>query len=286
MRLEEQLARVWLRAFTAIGLDPRRFIRCDAGTREKVAYAGLDLTPSEYAALAFGNGISALVLLMAIGLALAVSFQFPLTYAAVLSVAAFAFAVVASAQYVEFLAASRARDVDLNILTSARHMLAALKSGVPLYDAAAAVAKNDYGAVSELFSEALVRIREGDDVDAAFRSVAARTQSVSFKRFSAAIGYAMGHGTKLELVLEDFARQMEARQRHEVSMFSAEATKLGLLSVTLTGILPGMLVFIISQAQIIGNMRIGIALLLPIYAAFLLVKYFLLNRLMKATPGV
>jgi len=285
MRLEEAVAKRYAGAFLALHVNPLRLTKAET-FRDKVGKMGLSLTPFECASFALGNSLIVFLVFALICSFMMLDYALPATYAAILCVGASASAFFGTLQYFDLLVVGRAKDVDSNILASSRYMLATIKSGVPLYDAIAAVGNGGFGAVSELFSEAVILIREGEDVDAAFRSVGATTTSAAFRRFVAAISQALNHGTKIDVVLSDFARQMEMRQRHEVSVFASEAMKLGLFSVILTGIVPGMIVFMVSQMEMVGGVAVSISILPLVYAGFLLFKYVMFMRLAGAAPGV
>jgi hypothetical protein len=52
-------------------------------------------------------------------------------------------------------------------------------------------------------------------------------------------------------------------------------------------VIPGLLVFMVSQGSVISSIRVPVIYLLPLYLiAFPLIKYMITVRLIKASPGV
>ncbi|MFA6036315.1 MAG: type II secretion system F family protein, partial [Candidatus Micrarchaeia archaeon] len=148
-------------------------------------------------------------------------------------------------------------------------------------------AEEDYGMVSELFRESVVLIKEGEDIDEAFRMIAERTQSLQFQRFVATLSYAAASGANVQGALEAYINELEFTQRNEISLYANAAVSSSTIMVIITGVIPGLLVFMVSQGSVISSIRVPVIYLLPLYIiAFPLIKYLITVRLIKASPGV
>jgi len=142
-------------------------------------------------------------------------------------------------------------------------------------------------ALDSLFRESVVFMKEGEDVDEAFRIISQRTESLQFQRFVATLSYATASGANIEGALKAYMEELTFTQANEISLYANEAIRLSTFMVIVTGVIPGLLVFMISQGSVISSIRVPVIYLLPIYLiAFPLIKYLLTVRLVKSSPGV
>ena len=220
-------------------------------------------------------------------LALSVIFSFSALTAFLLALAITLMSPMVAHHYIIFTVHKRIREVDVNLLDALRHLLSELSAGVPLATAIESIANSDYGMVSELFRESIVLIKGGEDVDEAFRIISERTKSLQFQRFVATLSYATASGANIEGALRAYIDELGFTQRNEISLYANEAIRLSTFMIIVTGVIPGLLVFMISQGSVISSIRVPVIYLLPVYMiAFPLVKYLLTVRLIKASPGV
>ncbi|VVC04114.1 Type II secretion system (T2SS), protein F [Candidatus Burarchaeum australiense] len=243
--------------------------------------------PYEYFALILGAALSAFVLSSFFFLVLAVVFHFSVLTGFLMALAVTIISPLIAHHYIIFTVQKRIREVDVNLLDALRHLLSELSAGIPLGTAIESIANADYGMVSELFRESVVLIKGGEDVDEAFRISSARTKSLPFQRFVATLSYATASGANIEAALKAYIDELEFTQANEISLYANEAIRDSTFMVIITGVIPGLLVFMISQGSVISSIRIPVIYLLPIYLiAFPLVKYLLTVRLIKSSPGV
>jgi len=243
--------------------------------------------PYEYFAFILGAALSAFVVSSFGFLILSVVFNFSTLTAFLLALAITIIAPLIAHHYIMFVVQKRMREVDVNLLDALRHLLSELSAGVPLASAIESIANADYGMVSELFRESIVLIKGGEDVDEAFRITSERTASLQFQRFVATLSYATASGANIESALTAYINELGFTQKNEISLYANEAIRLSTFMVIVTGVIPGLLVFMISQGSVISSIRIPVIYLLPIYLiAFPLVKYLLTVRLIKNSPGV
>lgn len=133
-----------------------------------ILQSGVDITPEGYSSFVVGVGITCFILSLVYFASLATYFKFTFYLSLLLSLIMLFVSTLVAIQYFDFVVRSRARDVELNLLDSLRHLLSELRSGIPLHDAIESISRENYGVVSELFRESLVRIKEGEEVNEAF----------------------------------------------------------------------------------------------------------------------
>jgi len=277
---------IWSKFFSKLGIDPQKLIPTSKATKLMILQSGVDITPEGYSSFALGTGLSCFIIAIIYFAVLAAYFQFTFYLALLLSLIMLFVSTLMAIHYFDFIVRSRARDVELNLLDSLRHLLSELRSGIPLHDAIESIARERYGVVSELFRESLVRIKEGEEIHDAFREISMRTPSITFQRFVATLSYAMGSGVNIANVLENFIKEIEISRRNSISVYTNESVKYSILLIFLTGIIPGVLVLLLSQGSILAGFRIAIPLVAPFYLMlFPLAKYFMMMRLVRISPG-
>lgn len=275
----------WSGVFSRLGINPQRLIRTSKAKKLRILQSGIDITPEGYSSFVVGVGLTALILSAIYFFFIAAYFQFTFYLALFLSLLMLFVSVFMAMSYFDFIVHSRTRDVELNLLDSLRHLLSELRSGIQLHDAIESIARENYGVVSELFRESLVRIKEGEEISDAFVEISMRTPSVTFQRFVATLSYAMGSGVNIVNVMENFIREIEGSRRESISIYTNESIKYSILLIFATGIVPGLLVLLISQGSILAGMRIAVPLVAPFYLLlFPLVKYLIMMRLVSISP--
>ncbi|MEM3555745.1 MAG: type II secretion system F family protein [Candidatus Micrarchaeia archaeon] len=276
----------WTRIFSAVNLDPQMIIPTSKNTKQMILQSGVDITPEAYSSFVIGIGLTCFVLSLLYFSILSLYFQFTFYLAVFLSLLMLFVSTLAAIHYFEFIVRSRGRDVELNLLDALRHLLSELRSGIPLHNALQSVSREDYGVVSELFRESLVRINEGEEVSDAFLEISMRTPSVTFQRFVATVSYAMGSGVNIANVLENFIKEIEISRKNAISVYTNEAVKYSIFIIFLTGVVPGVTVLLLSQGSILAGFRVSIPLIAPFYLLlFPLVKYWIMMRLVRVSPG-
>jgi len=276
----------WSKFFSRIGIDPQRIVPTSKATKLMILQSAVDITPEGYSSFVVGVGITCFMLSLVYFASLATYFKFTFYLSLLLSLIMLFVSTLVAIQYFDFVVRSRARDVELNLLDSLRHLLSELRSGIPLHDAIESVSRENYGVVSELFRESLVRIKEGEEVNEAFLEISMRTPSITFQRFVATLSYAMGSGVNIANVLENFIKEIEISRRNSISVYTNESVKYSIFLIFLTGIIPGVMVLLLSQGAILAGFRIAIPLVVPFYLLiFPLAKYLIIMRLMRVSPG-
>ena len=274
------------RIFSSFNFDPERVLPIPSKERETLAHSGLGWTSQQYSSfqlacgILFGLGYSVVFTLLALIFGLDIAFL-------LVSIPCLIFGILASRLHVAGLARERERDVEANLLDALRHFASELKNGGGLVRALSSVGNGGYGAVSGLISEALVLVSEGESVEASFREAGERSPSTAFKSFAASVAHASSTGTDLSGIVERFARELEASRRSALAIYGNECSKLSTLTVVLTGVLPGMLVFALVESGFMFGFRVPVEFFLIAYLlAFPLAKYALQARLALSSPGI
>lgn len=272
------------RVFALFSVGPEAILPVSGRERELLALSGLGWTEGQYAAFQLFCGT-------VFGLACAVAFTFASVFLGVsgwlvlVSLPCALFGVAAARAQVAGLARGRQRSVEANLLGALRHFSSELSGGSALFPALAAVGRGRYGAVSGLVSEALALVREGESFESAFGEVGGRSGNASFKSFSALVAQAHSSGADLRGVVERFCGELELSEKSALSAYANECSRTSTLAVVLTGVLPGMLLFVFVESGFVFGFRIPIeAFLVSYLLLFPLAKYSLQARLAQSNP--
>lgn len=269
-----------------LGINPEKFLSPSPDERAAVLQSGMQITAAQYSAYLFAVGFLVSLGYSVAYTAVALLFGLDLLYLVVAFIL-FPAGIALARFHFRFLVRKRARDIDLNLLDALRHMLGELESGLGLQEAVSAVARGNYGAVSELLKEAYVRMKEGESIETAFREVGERTPSRAFEEFSASVAYYASTGSSIEGVLEKRIRELELSQRTSVAIYTNEALKLSTFVVVLTGVLPGLLIFVLAEGGFVFGFRLPVETFMLVYLiGFPAAKYVMQARLMGISPGV
>jgi hypothetical protein len=96
----------------------------------------------------------------------------------------------------------------------------------------------------------------------------------------------MGSGVNISSVLENFIREIEISRRNSISVYTNESVKYSIFLIFLTGIIPGVMVLLLSQGSILAGFRVALPLVVPFYLLlFPLAKYLIMMRLVRVSPG-
>jgi Flp pilus assembly protein TadB len=274
------------RLCSSLGIDATNLIRISREESLRLSYSGIGWNDSQYAAFQLACGAIAGLGFAVLFAGLSLFFELNLWLVFLCIPCAF-FGVIAARMYVSGLAKERERDVEANLLDALRHFASALRSGDSLIKALWEVGRGGYGTVSSLVSEALVLVREGESVEAAFREVSEKTPSQAFKSFAASVAHASSTGADISRVVDRFAEELEASKRSRLAVYANECSRLSTITVVLTGVLPGMMVFILIEGSFVFGFRVPTELFLVSYLlVFPLAKYFLQARLALTSPGI
>ena len=274
------------RLFALLGIDAVNLIGVSKEEHLRLCYSGIGWNESQYAAfkLACGAlaGLGFVVLFSGLDLLYGLN-----AWLILLFIPCSLFGIIAAKMHIAGLAKKRERDVEANLLDALRHFASELKSGNSLVKALWEVGRGGYGTVSSLILEALVLVREGETVESAFREIGEKTPSQAFKTFAASIAHASSTGTNITGVVERFAEELEASKRAKLTIYANECSRLSTITIVLTGVLPGMMVFILVEGSFVFGFNVPTEFFLVSYLlVFPLAKYLLQARLALAGPGI
>ncbi len=178
--------------------------------KKKLALAGIQESPSAFLERALIA--SAYV---SVGLALVAGVVFYIYYINVLfALAAFPFIAIGTffyfMLYPEAKTYGRQKDIETELVFAGRHILIALRAGMPLFDSLVGVSSG-YGAVSEEFRRVVEKINLGVPMGQAIREAGANSPSNEFSRIMMQLSNALSSGAdvadSLEVVLNQIARE-------------------------------------------------------------------------------
>ncbi|HLC68991.1 MAG TPA: type II secretion system F family protein [Candidatus Bilamarchaeaceae archaeon] len=139
----------------------------------------------------------------------------------------------------------RRRELDYEVLFAGRHLLIALKSGMPLFDAMVGLTRG-YGAVSEEFNKVVEKVSLGTPLSQAMREVAQSSPSTYFVRLIMQIANSLSSGANLADAIEVVTDQIAKEQMIQLKEYGQKLTPLVMFFMVLGIILPSIGVVILT----------------------------------------
>jgi flagellar protein FlaJ len=180
------------------------------GLDKKLKIALIDKTPHEFMDwVVFSAFILSLFITLLVGL-IANSLGISLLWLIPLFILFYIFSFFYYLNYPDVLMLKMRKEIDYEIVFATRHLLIALRSGMPLFDAIVGVSKG-YGAVSKEFRKIVDDVTLGKPLSQSLREVADTSASSSLKRILLQIANALSSGSdvaeSLEAVLNQIAKE-------------------------------------------------------------------------------
>lgn len=162
--------------------------------------------------------------------------------------------------YPKVLVNRRIRELEKHLLFALRHLLIQAKSGIPLFDAMASVARANYGLVSNEFNEVVRRISTGVRDVEALEEAGLKNPSLYFRRALWQISNAIRAGADIANTLENILINLSNEQRILVRKYGSQLNPLAFLYMMFGLIIPSL----------------GIALMITLssFTGFPIKKYF------------
>lgn len=163
----------------------------------------------------------------------------------------------------------RQKEMDYEIVFAGRHILIALKSGMPLFDTFAG-ASSGYGAVSREFRKIVDQVTLGIPVNQAIRDAVQTNPSKYFTRMLMQISNSLSSGSDVANALESVLEQISKEQMISLKEYSQKLTPLVMFYMVFGIIVPslGVVLATVVFSAISGGIK-GLS-------SFLLVEIFLL----------
>lgn len=217
----------------------------------------------EYVSIALFSAITWFIIPFSFGMFLSLvatlPSNFPLIITAV-SFAMFGLSFLYIIFYPRVFVTRRTRELEKNLLFALRHLMIQAKSGIPLFDSMASVARANYGLVSKEFNEVVRRISTGVRDVEALEELALKNPSLYFRRalwqVSNAIRVGADIGNTLEIIIQNLANE----QRILVRKYGSQLNPLAFLYMMFGVIMP--------------SLGIALLIILSSFAGLPIKKYF------------
>lgn len=254
--------------------------------KENLFQADMHFRPVEYIALslagAITNGAFFLVLLMAVGL-IARTDLFAISIALGLAMSLFSFFTILF--YPSLTATGRAREIDRYLIYAVRHIVIQLRSGVPLYNALAAVTV-DYGEASKEFRKIVSSINSGASELDVISDAAGHSPSLHFRRvfWQAANSLKVGADVSLGLVsqLDDLTKD----RIEQIKRFGQELSSWSVFYMLGAIIFPSLGVTVLIVLTSFLGVQLPSLIFGVILAVLVIFQLFFMNLIASRRPFV
>jgi len=142
-------------------------------------------------------------------------------------------------QYPSYKIGKFKKELDRNVLFSARYLLIKLESGVPLYNAMLNASKS-YGVSGAYFKEIITMAETGTNIEEALEITRETTPSTKFKRILNQIITAKKTGAEIAQPLNEIIEVITEEQLNEIRTYSKKLNVFILLYLIFVGVLPSI----------------------------------------------
>ncbi|MEW5996627.1 MAG: type II secretion system F family protein [Candidatus Micrarchaeota archaeon] len=256
------------------------------GLKKKLVMAGMEKTPEEFLDRAVGSAAILTVLLM-----VATALFFNTVNAEILWLVPLFFVYLfLSFQYFmlypDVKIAKRRRDIDYELVFAGRHLLIALKSGMPLFDSLVGVSKG-YGAVSDEFNRIVEKVTLGVSMTQAIREVIQNCPSNDFNRIMLQIANSISSGSDVADSLEVVLNQVFREQVIALKAYGQKLNPLVMFYMIFGIIFPSLgLAFAVILFSLLGAGRFGVtaSLLVLVFLLIAIVQFLFLAMVESSRP--
>lgn len=180
----------------------------------------------------------------------------------------------------------RKKDIDYELVFAGRHLLIALKSGMPLFDSLVGVSKG-YGAVSEEFNRIVEKVTLGVSMTQAIREVIQNCPSNDFNRIMLQIANSISSGSDVADSLEVVLNQVFREQVIALKAYGQKLNPLVMFYMIFGIIFPSLgLAFAVILFSLLGSGRFGItaSLLLLVFVCIGIIQFLFLAMVESSRP--
>jgi flagellar protein FlaJ len=186
--------------------------------------------------------------------------------------------------YADALIIRRQKEMDYEIVFAGRHIVIALKSGMPLFDTFVG-ASNGYGAVSKEFSRIVDQVVLGVPVSQAIRDVVQYNPSKYFTRMLMQIANALSSGADVGSSLESVLDQISKEQMISLKEYSQKLTPIVMFYMVFGIIVPTLgIVLVTVILSAIGSRGLPSILLMIAFVVITLVQFLFLGFVESSRP--
>jgi flagellar protein FlaJ len=254
--------------------------------RKKLLMAGMDKPPEDFLD---GVVISTFLFTIVLAVATAVflsSMQVELFWLIPLFFVYLLMAFQYFMLYPDVKITKRKKDIDYELVFAGRHLLIALKSGMPLFDSLVGVSKG-YGAVSEEFNRIVEKVTLGVSMTQAIREVIQNCPSNDYNRIMLQIANSISSGSDVADSLEVVLNQVFREQVIALKAYGQKLNPLVMFYMIFGIIFPSLgLAFAVILFSLLGAGRFGItaSLLLLVFVSIAIIQFLFLAMVESSRP--
>lgn len=256
------------------------------GLDKKLEIALIDKTSSEFMDwVAFSSFILSIFLTILIGL-IANAVGISLVWLIPIFLLLYIFSFFYYLNYPDVLMLKMRKEIDYDIVFATRHLLIALRSGMPLFDAIVGVSRG-YGAVSKSFKKIVDDVTLGKPLSQSLREVADTSPSSALKRILLQIANALSSGSDVAESLEGVLDQIAKEQVIALKEYGQKLNPLVMFYMIFGIIFPslGIAFAIILFSFIGGGLQIPATYLFLVVLAIGLLQFLFLAMAESSRPN-
>ena len=240
--------------------------------------ANMKFSAKQWLALATITALLSFITALGILLLISTFTGFPLVLVFALAVFIFFFSATVMLLVPKQRAEARGRAISAELPFALRHIATQLSAGIGLYRTLQAVAKADYGPLSEEFARTIAEIEEGTDTQDALRHLALRTKSIALRNAMMHTIRALKTGGNLSDVMNDIAEDVAFQLRMNMQEFGQKMNYLGVIFIFLAIVFP---VFVAILGSIrnapLSSAQMGVSFsIIPLSVDTMMLIYFLI----------
>jgi flagellar protein FlaJ len=188
--------------------------------------------------------------------------------------------------YPDAMVTRRQRHIDMEIVFAGRHLVIALRSGMPLFDAMRGVSEG-YGEASKEFNRIVEKVTLGVPMSQAIREVAQNNPSKNFVRVTMQIANSLSSGANVADSLDAVLDQVSKEQLIELKEYGQKLTPMVMFFMIFGIILPSLgIAFLIILLSLVssGKFNFNSSILLYAFVFIAIIQFMFLALVESSRP--
>ncbi|NYZ77326.1 type II secretion system F family protein [Candidatus Micrarchaeota archaeon] len=254
------------------------------GLRKKLDFADMDETATAFVEKVIGSTLFVSIALLLVSLLFLVRYLIPLFWIAPLIIVIPFLVFNYLMLYPDAMLVKRTKELDYEIVFAGRHVVIALKSGMPLFETFVG-ASSGYGEVSREFKKIVDKIMLGVPTTQAIREVTQNNPSKYFVRMMMQIANSVASGADVGSSLEGVLDQISKEQMIQLKEYSQKLTPAVMFYMLFGIIVPSIgVVFAAAVFSFISGGQYGASVLIPVFLLIAIVQFLFLGLIESSRP--
>lgn len=237
--------------------------------KNDITTSGLKITPQDFARMVVKNTVTYSLITIVLSFLILILLKTTYLWLLPIFIISIIFYFNVWMYYPKVKAKQRERNIDKDMVFAGRHLIIALRSGVPLFQAMVGITR-DYGEVSKEFNKIVERITLGEPPVQAIRNVMKYNPSKFFNRMSLQIINVLNSGANMASSLDSAMNQISQEQIISLKEYGQKLNPLSMFYMLFAIVFPSLgVVFITILISFTGgglaNMGVGILFLAGVY---------------------